>query len=146
MSEPVVDGEIFVLTALLFHSEPGAWRLVPPDGLWAFLPLLAVTLLSARSELITVPSDGADASSPAAVNLTVLPGAGGTDTAFNHTAVADGYLSIVSNGAPHFKAPPPAGGGAPAAWRLLSPREEVVSRALGLHLHTHRHTQTHIHT
>ena len=74
------------------------------------LPLLAVTLLSARSELITVPSDGADASSPAAVNLTVLPGAGGTDTAFNHTAVADGYLSIVSNGAPHFKAPPPAGG------------------------------------
>ena len=71
-----------------------------------------VLVASRAADIVVVPSDGIDdLSKPAIVNLTVVAGAGGTDsTSHNRSATADGFLAVVSYGASHFKAPGPAGG------------------------------------
>ena len=76
-------------------------------------------------DFVLQDADQFDPARAAAINASVLPGAGGANA--SQSARADGYLALVSNAPSHFHTPGPAGG-TPCGTRTLT---SVTARAHG---------------
>ena len=87
---------------------------------------------TADPDFITYPVDLADWERPAGINVSVLPGAGNVPGKPAPASGVDGYLAVVTNGAPHLRAFGPLGGH-PCGKRV---KTSVTARAHGCRLAT----------